>query len=92
MITERHIPNSRVREIDAMVDEYLDYREGTLLDSYIAYDKDGELMVVLTTFETSWTSGYVVYTGDGGADDNELWDIWEDFTGEYDSEYPPEGY
>lgn len=86
MLEKSYVMNSQTREIDATVAETLDCREGVVMDSYIAVDKDGEMFVVIATYETAWTSGYTLYTGD----EKDLWEVWEDFTQAYDSQFEEE--
>ncbi len=88
MIEKAYIPNSCIRNVDKDVAEYMDSREGVVADSYIAYNNDGNLFVAIDTYETSRTSGYTLHTGDGSREDNNrLWDIWDEFTADYDKEF-----
>lgn len=87
MIKKTYIPNCQTREVDALVKETFDAREGVVMDSYIAVAKSGRLFVVIDTFETSWTSGYTLYTATNKKDEGKLWDIWQDFADKYDEEY-----
>ena len=91
MIKKVYIENAYVREIDKQIEETFDCREGVLLDSYIAVAKSGRLFVVLDTFETSWTSGYTLYTATCKRDEKKLWDIWQEFADRYDEEFEEEG-
>lgn len=83
MLKKSYVPNSRVREIDKLVAHTLDSREGVVLDSYVATDRNGDMFVAISTYETCWTSGYTLYTGN----EKELWEIWEDFAQAYDAQF-----
>lgn len=83
MLTKEYIANCGVRDFDAMVSEVFDCREGVVIDSFIGIDNDGEMFVAIDTYETCWTSGYTVYRGN----ENDLWNVWDEFTAEYDEGY-----
>ena len=78
-----YICNSKVRAFESTIKELFDCREGVVMDSFIGVLQDGNLFVALDTFETCYTSGLTVYTG---GNDSELWQIWDNFTNEYDME------
>lgn len=82
MIEKTFIPNDQIREIDALVSETMDCREGVLLDSYIAIDKSGNTFACIEKYQTAWTSGYTMITGDA----TDVWDAWNAFTENYDEE------
>ena len=83
MLKEEYIENKRIRDIDNTIAETVDCREGVLLDSYIATNKDGKLFIALETYETSRSSGYTIITSDS---EKELWDRWSEFITSYDEE------
>ena len=83
MLKQEYIENSKIKMIDNTVAETIDCREGVLLDSYIAINKDGKMFIALDTYETSRSSGYTIITSDS---EKELWDRWEEFTTSYDKE------
>lgn len=80
---KEYIANCNVREFEENIKELFDTREGVVMDSFIGVLQDGNLFVALDTFETCYTSGLTVYTG---GNDSELWQIWDNFTNEYDME------
>lgn len=81
---EEYIENSRIREIDASVSETIDCREGVLLDSYIAINKEGAMFIAFETYETSRSSGYTIITSDS---EEELWKRWDEITAGYDNSH-----
>lgn len=80
----------RCFEFDNRVEEFFDAREGVLLDSYIGVTTYGALVCVLVTYVSPWASCYTVYESETEEEDGEVWNIWNNFTDEYDAEYPPE--
>ena len=90
MVKKVYVPNCNTRDVDALVKETFDAREGVVMDSYIAVTKDNVLIVAIDTFETSWTSGYTLYIATNKKDEARLWDIWQEFADRYDEEYGEE--
>lgn len=77
-------------EFDNRIEEFIDAREGVLLDSYIGVDRWGFLVCCIVTFVSPWSSCYTVYQSECEADDDAVWEVWNDFVTAYDAEYPPE--